>query len=199
MHFFKRICHSLMAFIGDMQLLSFIAPLSLRIYLFPIFWMAGIEKFNHITSTAAWFGNNDWGLGLPYPLFMAYLASFTEIFGALALLFGFATRFFSLLLMIVMIVAAVTVHWDNGWLAIASQNSEAHMRLQQFLTWLHQTYPHRHNFLTELGPLVVLNNGVEFAVTYFVMLLNLFFIGAGNYISIDYILGKMFRTRVMNT
>jgi putative oxidoreductase len=32
----------------------------------------------------------------------------------------------------------------------------------------------------------VLNNGIEFAATYFIMLLALFFIGAGRYVSLDY-------------
>jgi len=40
--------------------------------------------------------------------------------------------------------------------------------------------------LTRHGSLVVLNNGVEFAVTYLVMLLSLFFTGAGRYVSLDY-------------
>ena len=38
----------------------------------------------------------------------------------------------------------------------------------------------------------MLNNGIEFAATYFVMLLVLFFIGAGRYASIDYWLRKRF-------
>jgi len=33
---------------------------------------------------------------------------------------------------------------------------------------------------------VILNNGIEFAATYFIMLLALFFIGAGRYFSMDY-------------
>ena len=39
---------------------------------------------------------------------------------------------------------------------------------------------------------MVLNNGIEFAATYFVMLLTLFFIGAGKYASIDYWIRQRF-------
>ena len=42
---------------------DFLAPLLLRLYLAPIFWMAGMGKFNSFEDTAAWFGNSEWGLG----------------------------------------------------------------------------------------------------------------------------------------
>lgn len=32
----------------------------------------------------------------------------------------------------------------------------------------------------------MLNNGIEFSITYFVMLLALLFMGAGRYVSVDY-------------
>jgi uncharacterized membrane protein YphA (DoxX/SURF4 family) len=47
-----------------------------------------------------------------------------------------------------------------------------------------------YDWLTEYGNFVVLNNGIEFAATYFVMLLALFFIGGGKYLSIDYWLAR---------
>ena len=40
---------------------------------------------------------------------------------------------------------------------------------------------------------MILNNGIEFAVTYFVMLLALFFIGAGKYLSVDYWIAAHYR------
>jgi len=64
----------------------------------------------------AWFGNPDWGLGLPFPELMTYLASCTEYFGAILLLIGLAVGWRSLPLMFTMIVAAIIVHWQNGWL-----------------------------------------------------------------------------------
>ena len=41
-------------------------------------------------------------------------------------------------------------------------------------------------WLTEKGSLVMSNNGIEWGVTYFVMLLALFFTGGGRYFSVDY-------------
>lgn len=176
-----------------LQKFDWLGPLAIRLYLIPIFWIAGIEKLNHIDSTAAWFGNEAWGLGLPFPYVMAYLASFIEIFGAALLVLGLGTRFICIPLLIVMFVAAYSVHWENGWLAIASQNSEAFQRLNEFLQWLKETHPQRHSFITELGKPVILNNGIEFAVTYIILLLSLFFSGGGRFISLDYWIGRYYR------
>ena len=166
--------------------LDFLGPLAVRFYLAPVFWMSGMQKFLHMHDTITWFGNLDWGLGLPFPTVMAYLTASAEVVGALCLLVGFGVRFIVIPLMIVMVVAAVTVHWENGWFAIAHHSSEATRRLQEFMVWLENTYPKRHDFITELGSPVILNNGIEFAATYFVMLFSLFFTGAGKYLSIDY-------------
>ena len=50
-----------------------------------------------------------------------------------------------------------------------------------------------YDWLTSSGKLVVLNNGIEFAATYLVMLVVLFFSGAGRWLSLDYWLGKALR------
>jgi len=47
-----------------------------------------------------------------------------------------------------------------------------------------------YDWLTEKGNFVVLNNGIEFAATYFIMLLSLFFSGGGRYVSLDYWLAR---------
>lgn len=172
---------------------DFLAPLALRLFLVPIFWTAGMNKWNNMQSTIEWFANPDWGLGLPMPTLLAYLATFTEIIGAVCLLIGLAVRWISIPLMMVMVVAAFAVHWDNGWLAIAHSTSEASQRLAGFLQWLKSNFPQRHGFITELGKPVILNNGIEFAVTYFIMLLSLFFTGAGKYVSVDYWVDKFIK------
>ena len=173
--------------------LDFLAPLALRLYLAPIFWMAGTNKLNNIDSTIEWFGNAEWGLGMPFPTLMAYLASVTETVGAVLLVAGFAVRYISLPLMFTMIIAAVSVHWQNGWLAIA-EGSNSLFATEQTIGAIerldiakdilreHGNY----EWLTENGSLAILNNGIEFAATYFIMLLVLFFIGAGKYASVDY-------------
>lgn len=171
---------------------DFIAPLLLRLYLAPIFWMAGSNKLSNMEATIEWFGNPDWGLGLPFPALLAWLAALSEVIGAAFLLLGFAVRYVSIPLMITMVVAAVTVHWQNGWLAIAEgpgslfaneRTIGAIDRLDKAKELLRE-YGH-YDWLTEKGSFVVLNNGIEFAATYFIMLLTLFFIGAGRHISID--------------
>jgi putative oxidoreductase len=183
---------------------DFLAPLLLRAYLIPVFWVAANNKWNpfnpesSLQSTIDWFANPDWGLGLPFPELMAYMAWGAEYFGAILLLLGLAVRWVSIPLMITMLVAAFSVHWKNGWQAIhdpmsafAAENAaEAIDRLDRAKSIL-QEYGN-YSWLTEYGSFVVLNNGIEFAATYFVMLLALFFIGAGRYISIDYWLAKRY-------
>jgi putative oxidoreductase len=50
-----------------------------------------------------------------------------------------------------------------------------------------------YDWLTGSGSFVISNNGIEWAVTYFVMLLTLFFIGGGKYLSADYWVARRFR------
>lgn len=168
-----------------------LAPLALRLYLVPVFWMAGTRKIAGIEHTIEWFGNPDWGLGLPFPALLAYLAAYTEAIGAMLLLLGLATRWISIPLMATMLVAIFAVHWDYGWAAIADSGAqEVALRLGAARDILreHGNYA----WLTEKGNFVVLNNGIEFAVTYLVMLLSLLFTGGGRYVSLDYYLSRLF-------
>jgi putative oxidoreductase len=172
--------------------LSFLAPLALRLYLVPVFWVAGMNKVNTFPDIVEWFGNKEWGLGLPYPEIMAFLATSAEVGGAILLLFGFATRWATIPLMFTMVIAATGVHWHNGWQAVhdlmspwASETSiEAIDRLDKAKEVL-QTHGN-YEWLTEHGNFIISNNGIEWAVTYFIMLLALFFIGGGKYVSVDY-------------
>jgi len=150
----------------------------------------------------AWFGNPDWGLGLPFPTLMAFLAASTETVGAVLLVLGFGVRLISIPLIVTMIVAMVTVHWQHGWLAIAEgagsllaneRTIGAIERLDRAKDILreHGNY----QWLTENGSLVILNNGIEFAATYLIMVLTLLFTGGGRYVSLDYWLaGRSGRT-----
>ena len=176
---------------------DFLGPLALRLYLVPIFWMAGSKKLADIEGTAAWFGSHEWGLGLPFPELMAWLASLTEAGGAILLFFGIAVRWVSIPLMVTMIVAAVTVHLQNGWLAIAEgsgmfaseRTAGAIERLDSAKDILRENG--NYDWLTENGSIVILNNGIEFAATYIIMLLVLFFVGPGK-ASVDHLIYKRF-------
>ncbi|MCO7224624.1 DoxX family protein [Pleionea sp. CnH1-48] len=164
-----------------------LGPLALRVYLFFPFYMAGSNKLADIESTAYWFGEH---LGFPLPTLMAYLAAYTEFLGAFLLLFGLATRLISIPLIITMIVAAFSVHWDNGWYAIAqSSDPEVGSRLDAARSILqeHGNY----DWLTGKGSFVILNNGIEFAITYLIMLMVLVFTGGGRFFSADYYVQAM--------
>ena len=177
-----------------LQYLDGLAPLALRLYLVPVFWMAGTQKLSGIENTIEWFGNPEWGLGLPAPTLLAYLAAYTEAIGALLLLIGLATRWISIPLIVTMLVAIFAVHWDHGWAAIADSSSqEVAVRLGAARDILreHGNY----SWLTEKGSFVILNNGIEFAVTYLVMLLSLLFTGGGRFVSVDYYLSRLFPSR----
>ena len=177
---------------------DFLGPLALRLYLVPIFWMAGTKKLADMDSIIAWFGNPDWGLGLPFPELMAWLATLTEVGGAILLLLGLATRWVSIPLIIAMVVAAVSVHLQNGWLAIAegsgffasdrTAGAIERLDIAKDILREHGNY----DWLTENGSFIILNNGIEFAATYSIMLLVLFFIGPGK-ASLDYLISKKFK------
>ncbi len=172
--------------------LDFLSPLALRLYLAPVFWIAGTTKLDGFDDIVEWFGNSDWGLGLPFPYLMALLATWTEILGAIALVIGLGVRWISLPLMGTMAVAIVSVHWGNGWQAIVDAKSpyppadidSALERLGAAKDIL-QTHGN-YDWLTASGNFVISNNGIEWAATYFIMLLALFFIGGGRYLSLDY-------------
>jgi uncharacterized membrane protein YphA (DoxX/SURF4 family) len=199
------ITNKLQNLLDKTRALNFLGPLALRLYLVPILWMAGTQKLSDMESTIAWFGNPDWGLGMPFPTLMAWLATLSEVGGAVLLLIGLGVRWISAPLMITMLVAAVTVHWQNGWLAIAEGSSSlfanertigAIERLDKTKSLLkeHGNY----DWLTENGSIVMLNNGIEFATTYFIMLLALFFIGSGRYVGLDYWIARAYRSQPAN-
>lgn len=204
-----------------------VPALLLRLYLAPVFIMAGFSKtqllneevsgiasFMADPNIIAWFGNTEWGLGLPFPALLANLVILAEFFGGWLLLVGALTRLIAIPLMFTMIVAATTVHAPNGWFAITPTNPDT--SAAKMMTWIgfEQAEASLENsvetgqriaamrdileengntdWLYENGNIVVLNNGIEFSATYFIMLLALFFIGAGRYTSVDYYMAKRF-------
>lgn len=179
--------------------IDFLGPLALRIYLVPAFWVAGMNKLGGFDNVVAWFGNAEWGLGLPFPVLMVSLVIAAEVGGSIALLFGFLTRWATLPLMLTMLVAAFGVHWKNGWQAVADAQSPfppadidgtmERLEVAKSILREHGNY----EWLSENGNFVVSNNGIEWAATYFVMLLALFFIGGGRFVSVDYWLQRTFR------
>jgi putative oxidoreductase len=197
----KALLNKAQDLLGATNKIDFIAPLLLRLYLIPVFWMAGSQKLSHFSDTVDWFGNSEWGLGLPFPALMATLAVAAELGGAILLAIGLAVRWVSVPMMFTMIVAAVTVHLQNGWLAIASgsgvfateKTMAAVERLDRVKSILRENG--NYDWLTEHGSVVILNNGIEFAATYLIMLVALFYLGAGRFISLDYWIAKRWRSQ----
>ena len=146
--------------IGD-----YVPPLFLRIILAIEFGTAGIEKF-HGTN---WFQE----ITFPFPFNLLppevswNLATYLEIIGAAALMLGFATRFFSMSLVILTIVAIASVHWPAQ---ITSIN--------ELITGYRIVDEEGDGFGNYKLPLL-----------YIVMFLPLIFKGAGN-ISVDYFIKR---------
>jgi putative oxidoreductase len=117
---------------------------------------------------------------------LAFLATATELVGGVLILIGLATRWMSIPLKATMLVAALTVDIPNGWAAIADASSW----LSNGTTMLNEAVISRpakaaaaiallqeqgnYEWLTSSGKFVVLNNGIEFALVYFIMHLSFF-------------------------
>tara|TARA_B100000470_G_scaffold36002_1_gene25251 strand:- start:1308 stop:1919 length:612 start_codon:yes stop_codon:yes gene_type:complete len=199
--------HIYQQIVARLQVADGIPLLLLRLYLAPVMIQAGWNKASSFDSIVDWFGNDDYGLGLPMPFVMAFLATAAELVGGVLLLLGALTRLVSIPLMVTMIVAMVSVHAKNGWLAIADASSwladgtillnENIMAAPEKLAAaksLLQEYGH-YDWLTSSGNFVVLNNGIEFAATYFIMLLVLFIYGGGRFFSVDFYVNKAMRSK----
>lgn len=193
----NKISFSLLSF----KKLDFLLLFSIRLYLVPWVWRGGISKYNHFADTVLWFATPtaQGGLQLPFPTTLAFLATSCELIGAMALLLGLATRIMAVPLTLIMGLAGILVHWQHGYLAIADKHFESTLRLNDFILWLKTYFPGRYNYITELGDLVVLNNGFEFALTYSLMLLVLLFYGPGRYVSCDYYISQRHKKRWLSS
>ena len=213
-------------FITYIKQLDGIAPLLLRLILAPVLIIAGYSKLGLSgdwqslsqalladPNVVNWFGNAEWGLGLPFPDLLAFLAAWSEFLGGWFLLIGLLTRLVTIPLMITMVVAATTVHWSHGWFAItplnpstsaakvydwlafpgAAQSLENSIEAQKRLSKIKEINEEYGNtqYLYQTGQPVILNNGIEFAAMYFVMLLSLFFTGGGRWVSADYYIKRL--------
>ncbi len=134
---------------------------------------------------------------MPLPWAMAFLAMSAELAGGALLPVGLGTRLATAPLVVILLVAALGVHWQNGWLAISDPSiwlanervMEAAARKAQVLSILRE---HRNYAWLGRGPVAILNNGIEFAAMCFVMLLSLFCTGLGRFTSVDYLLARWF-------
>ena len=197
-----------------------VVSILLRLILAPVLIGAGWEKINGTN----WLSQDM----LPFPFSILpvelswFLASWTEFLGGIFLLLGLATRFWAIPLAVTMWVAAVSVHWDNGWAAVAPSNppavcipdSDANRASSGFERYIKcynvnertieaserlaraKSILREHGnyrYLNGSGSIVKLNSGIEFAAIYFAMILALLMIGGGRYFSLDYYIGLYLR------
>lgn len=94
---------------------GFLPQLGIRLLLAYEFWEAGVEKFRGEN----WFSAIQEDFPFPFSIVPVdiswFLATWSELLGAVALVIGLGTRFFSLSLVILTVVAWASVHAGNGY------------------------------------------------------------------------------------
>jgi putative oxidoreductase len=103
---YAKFTHFLTAYVSDVPLLIF------RLVLGYNFIDPATRKFNNFGEIVSWFGDD---LGMPFPTVMAFLATASEILAFILLPLGLGTRFIVVPLMVTMVVAITTVHWEGGY------------------------------------------------------------------------------------
>jgi putative oxidoreductase len=92
-----------------------IALISLRLILGWDFFESGLEKFNGDN----WFADIQDQFPFPFnlvpPNISWQMAMWFELLGGVALVIGLGTRFFSVSLLVLSVVAIVSVHWPQAW------------------------------------------------------------------------------------
>ncbi len=146
---------------------TWLPALFLRLVLAWEFGEAGFEKLHG----SNWFAN----VTFPFPFNLLppdiswSIAIFFEIVGAFALAFGLATRFFSISLIILTVIAIASVHWPEQWSS-----------LSELLKGYRISDAEQDGFGNYKLPLL-----------YILMLIPLLLNGAGK-LSVDYLIKKMY-------
>ena len=96
-----------------------LALLSLRLLLGWDYFESGLEKF----QGENWFADIQQNFPFPFhlvpPAVSWQLATWFELLGGVALVLGLATRFFSVSLIVLTVVAMLSVHWPASWNSFA--------------------------------------------------------------------------------
>jgi putative oxidoreductase len=146
---------------------DWVAMLPIRVLMAVEFGKAGMMKLNGKN----WFANVQENFPFPFDVIPVeiswFLATWTEIFGAIGLALGLFTRFWAFSLIILSIVAISGVHWPDDW-----------------------------NSLAELWKGYVISNkgfgNYRIPFLFIAMLFPLIFTGAGK-LSLDHLLSSRFR------
>ncbi len=172
-----------------MRVFDFLAPLAIRLFLAPILWVAGVNMLGLFSSAdfvvwnpLTWLNteafqasvdamHNTVFEGMPAQTLVVLLGVIALV-GAVLLVLGFAVRWVALALMFMVVVQGLLSLGDANW-ATTLQNL---------------VLGHGYNDVT--------NNKTEAYVLYFILLLALFFMGAGRWFSVDWFVYRSFKRRL---
>ena len=174
---------------GWLRGFDFLPPLLLRLFLAPLLWVSGSQKLGLFTSDYLIYKPSTWAnpeiyqttadkmATLPFiggfsdqlPAFIGGL----EIIGAFLLIIGFAVRWISIPLLALVALTAFTAL--NGQSVFAALND------------ILMTHGYTDMTHTSFGKVTI----------YFIMLLSLFFMGAGRFFSVDWFLHNKLNQRII--
>lgn len=174
---------------GWLRAFDFLPPLLLRLFLAPMLWVSGSQKLGLFSSADTDFLNPlTWvdmdahaataeaisaaPFPIPFPELAAWIVPGIEIAGAILLLLGFAVRWISIPLLILV----------GGSLVLSVLGQDVGALLENVLA--------SHGYI---NPEIA---SVMQTLVYFIMFLTLFFMGAGRYFSIDWLLYNKLRRRI---
>ncbi|MBU1724919.1 MAG: DoxX family protein [Gammaproteobacteria bacterium] len=174
-----------------MRVFDFLAPLAIRLFLAPMFWISGVQHLGLFSSSdfvawnpLTWLNTEAFQqsvaamgevsfLGLGAETWVILLGTI-EIVAAILLVLGFAVRWVVLALLFIVVVQALLLMGEGGFLNTMGQLVMTH------------------------GYSDMTNNLVEVKLVYFVLLLALFFMGAGRWFSLDWYVYRSFMNRIDN-
>ena len=177
---------------GWLRGFDFLPPLLLRLFLAPLLWVSGSTKLGLFNSeNSVWFNPLTW-VNTDNPVFQGTVAGLAklplvgeslatvsatsigwlEVIGAFLLFIGFAVRWVSLpLLALIVLTAIVALNGEGIVSAIKS-------------------------LLTNHGYTDMSGTAFSKALVYFLMLLTLFFMGAGRFFSVDWFLHRKLNKKI---
>jgi uncharacterized membrane protein YphA (DoxX/SURF4 family) len=175
-----------------LRVIDFLAPLLMRLFLAPLFWVAGTQHLGLFSSPdfVVW-KPSTWTNAQAHQDSLVSLHNMTlfgmdtgsllnllgtiELFAGVVLILGLGVRWISLLLLFVVGV----------WFAASLGDASLGSALQ--------------NFLMSHGYTTMLNSTTELYMAYFVMLIALFFMGGGRWVSLDWFIYRAMVQKVNPT
>ena len=172
-----------------MRIFDFIAPLVIRLFLAPMFWVSGVKHLGLFSSSdfviynpLTWLNteafqqsvaalNNTLFSGMGAETLVILLGTI-EIIAAILLVLGLGVRWVALALMFVVVVLGLIAMGDAGFLNTMQQLVMSH------------------------GYTDMTSNLTEVYLVYFILLLALFFMGAGRWFSLDWYVYRNFMNRI---